>query len=63
MFQERFNLFAKRFGLDVAVSGVYDAETRAHVAQFQGSVMYVLGGDGFVGPETARVLRIRLLGA
>lgn len=61
-FQERFNLFAKRYNICVPVTGVYDAVTRAGVATFQREVLYVLDSDGFVGPVTARKLHIKLLG-
>ena len=62
LFQERFNHFAERYGIIVPVTGVYDECTRSSVAEFQGRAMYILDGDGFVGPETARILHIKLLG-
>ena len=61
VFQDRFNLFAKRYGISVPVSGAYDEETRQAVAAFQRGALYVLSADGFIGPETARVLHIRLV--
>lgn len=60
-FQKRFNVFSERYGILAPVSGIYDAETRSAVADFQHAAMYVLDSDGFVGPDTARVLHIKLL--
>lgn len=62
-FQERFNHFAARYDIYIAapVNGIYDEDTRAAVASFQRVAMYILEADGFVGPETARVLHIKLL--
>lgn len=64
-FQQRFNEYGKRFDfqIQIPVSGIYDQETCDGVAAFQKRVFYVLGTDGFVGPETARALRIKRLGS
>jgi peptidoglycan hydrolase-like protein with peptidoglycan-binding domain len=59
-FQKRFNLFADRYGITAPVNGVYDEDTRRAVIEFQSTAMYVLDTDGFIGPDTARVLRIKL---
>lgn len=61
LFQQRFNHFAERYGIKVVVTGSYDADTIDAVSEFQGRAMYVLDADGFIGPETARVLHIKLL--
>jgi peptidoglycan hydrolase-like protein with peptidoglycan-binding domain len=62
IFQKRFNHYADRYGLRIPVTGVYDEATQSAVASFQKMALYVLNGDGFVGPVTARELRIKLLG-
>lgn len=62
VFQKRFNQCAWRYGIQVPVTGVYDADTQSAVTLFQKLALYVLNGDGFVGPVTAHALRIKLLG-
>jgi len=62
VFQKRFNHYAARYGIQAPVTGVYDVATQTAVTLFQRAALYVLDGDGFVGPMTARELRIKLLG-
>lgn len=61
-FQEILNLRGRRYGVQVDITGVYDKETVEAVAKFQRVALSVLNADGFVGPQTARFLRIRLVG-
>jgi hypothetical protein len=60
-FQQRFNRFGCPHRICGPLTGVYDIETRRAVARYQREVLYVLDSDGFVGPVTARELRIKLL--
>lgn len=60
-FQKILNDRGERYGVRVDVSGVYDLDTVNAVAKFQRTALSVLNADGFVGPQTSRVLRIRLV--
>lgn len=62
LFQQILNRKGRRYGIRVPVTGIYDKETRTAVSQFQVQCLDIMNADGFVGPQTARKLRIRLLG-
>lgn len=62
LFQRLFNKKAKRYSIEVPETGVYDEQTRLGVSSFQRFSLSVINADGFVGPETAKRLRIKLLG-
>jgi peptidoglycan hydrolase-like protein with peptidoglycan-binding domain len=61
-FQRRFNRRAKRYQIEVPVSGVYDDLTRRAVRLYQRRALNIRSADGFIGPQTARKLGITLLG-
>lgn len=60
LFQRLLNSRSRKYGIEVEETGVYDNQTRHAVSEFQRVVLNVRS-DGFVGPQTARKLRIRLL--
>ena len=60
-FQHLFNQKARRYGIEVTENGVYDTETREAVMNFQRYALSIGTADGFVGPQTAKRLGIRLV--
>lgn len=60
-FQNLFNQRVRRYGIRVDITGVYDEQTRESVRSYQRLCFSILNSDGFVGPQTARKLRIRLI--
>lgn len=61
-FQRLFNRRARRYQVQVEVTGVYDSATRIAMQCYQLRALAIRNADGFVGPQTARKLGIRLQG-
>lgn len=61
-FQSHFNRRARRYEIRVQETGVYDKQTRLAVAGYQRAALSIGTADGYVGPQTARKLGIKLIG-